>query len=197
MDVIKAMKKIYNSKWTTLFLVLAFVGAWKCQLLKGPAAGVLSLTLASPDIPAADAPTAPADWRVNMTTLDGDPVGLAELKGKVIFLNFWATWCAPCLAELPDIENLYNRFDGQNVAFALISNEDPQKVRDFVKRKKYKKEHFYMIPRSGSLPQIYHSDYIPTTFIIDKEGRIVHKGVSAYDWDDDDFVEYLHQLESR
>jgi thiol-disulfide isomerase/thioredoxin len=120
-----------------------------------------------------------ADYNLKLKDANGDMLDLNELQGKTIFMNYWATWCPPCIAEMPDINNLY-RDVGQDVVFLMISlDDDPQKALDFVERKKYDFPIYYLDSRR---PQVFVSQSIPTTYVISPEGKIVveNKGMAKY-----------------
>ncbi len=121
-----------------------------------------------------------SDASKNWTLLDmeGNQVSLSELNNKPVFLNFWATWCPPCIAELPSIKDLHNNF-GDKVNFILVSNESRAKVRAFAKKKGFENLPFY---QNNSLPSDFESNSIPTTFIIDNQGKVVlsKKGVAKW-----------------
>ena len=68
--------------------------------------------------------------------IDGQKINLSELKGKVVLLNYWATWCPPCIAEMPDLEELYQAYKTQ-VDFYFVTNDDPEKVSIFMKKHEY------------------------------------------------------------
>jgi len=166
---------------------------WKCQVFKEPAAAIMSTTLDTPEIEEKEDANLPdADYNLIVTDLDGNLVNMAEYKGKVIFLNFWATWCMPCVAELPSIENLYTEFK-DDVAFLLISNESPEKVKNYHTKKEYTVP-FHIQNETSIIPQQYYHEGIPTTFIINKNGKIVKASSGAEDWDDDDFIKVLKEM---
>ena len=116
-----------------------------------------------------------------------------ELKGKVIFLNFWATWCPPCIAEMPSIQALYDKIDKKNVVFVMIATNDEQgKVQKFIKRKEYDFPIYFL--KDDFLPTIFHSKAIPTTFIIDTNGKIVYKHEGTANYDTEAFKDLLENL---
>lgn len=133
-----------------------------------------------------------AEYNFAFQTLDGEPVYLKDFKGKVVFLNLWATWCPPCIAEMPDIQNLYNEVADDNIKFIMLSLDDnPQKAAAFIKRKNYK---FPVYHFAGSLPQVFASQSIPTTFVIAADGKIVLKQVGMAKYNSDDFKNFLKKL---
>lgn len=185
------MKKIIQ--YSIIFsLLFAF---WNCQpILKTPAATIMSATLPTPEIDSTQIDTYPlADFNLHVSDLNGEPVDMESYRGKVIFLNFWATWCMPCVAELPSINKLYNEFKEENIVFLLISNEKPEKVQRYKTKKKYEVP-FMIQDRTSHIPRMYHSPGIPTTFIINKEGKVVKASSGAEDWDDDEFVATLKKM---
>lgn len=110
---------------------------------------------------------------------NGKIVPFDSFRDKVVFLNFWATWCPPCIAELPEIESLYKKF-GEEVVFLLVTNEDPGKVNDFLLKHDYDLPVFYSV---AAPPAIFSGRAIPTTYIIAGDGRIVTKKTGAANWD--------------
>ena len=118
------------------------------------------------------------DLQWTLYRMDGKTVRLAEYKGKVMFINLWATWCPPCRAEMPGIEKLYREY-GDRVAFLMIAGDDPAKVRKYVQDNGYS---FPVLLQRSAAPPPLRSRSIPTTFIVNKEGNIVleHKGASKW-----------------
>ncbi len=104
-----------------------------------------------------------------LKTLDGEPVVFNETRGKVVVLDFWATWCPPCREELPFIEKLRNEFAGQ-VQFYGVNDEDSGTVKDFLRKNKY--ELPVLMDGKRQVDRQYGVSAIPTMFIIDKEGVI-------------------------
>jgi thiol-disulfide isomerase/thioredoxin len=96
----------------------------------------------------------------------------ADLKGKVVFINFWASWCPPCQAEMPSIEALYKKLEKDDRIVFLFMNEDEDKQ----KAKAFLEKHDYTIPlfsRVGAVPNEIFSGSLPTTIVMNKEGKIV------------------------
>lgn len=118
---------------------------------------------------------------------NGDLISLHDLSGKVVFINFWATWCPPCIAELPDIQKLYSKY-GNAVYFLLITNEDKAVIDNFIQTKKYNLPIYYHV--SGQIPDELFSKSIPATFVVSKSGRIVIDKRGAAKWNGDK----IHQI---
>ncbi|MBW6484139.1 MAG: TlpA family protein disulfide reductase [Vicingaceae bacterium] len=181
------------------FFVFLF---FSCQVLKEPAGKIMGSSLPAPEIETAPTeeaenaikPTYPlADYNLKVRNLDGSYVNLADYKGKVIFLNFWATWCLPCVAELPSINKMYNQLKDENIVFLLISNETFEKVAKYRERKKFDVP-FHIIDSTGYIPRLYQSPSIPTTFIINKNGEIIKASAGAEDWNDEAFITELRKI---
>lgn len=140
-----------------------------------------------------------ADFSLSLTDLDGNRVNLADMKGKVIFLNFWATWCPPCIAELPGIEKLQKDMASDDVVFVLVNTDmEKEKMDAFLKRKEYNDLPVYRpYPSTHRIPESYRMGAIPTTIVIDKSGRIrlTQKGMA--DFDTEEFRNFLNDLSSE
>jgi DsbE subfamily thiol:disulfide oxidoreductase len=115
-----------------------------------------------------------------------DPSGktytLSELKGSVVFINFWATWCPPCIEEMPSIQNLYNGFkDRKEFRMVTILYKD-----DYEKAMAYMKQNNYALPvlidREGKSAKAYGVTGVPETYIVDKQGVLRQKVIGPADW---------------
>lgn len=118
-----------------------------------------------------------------LTDVEGNEVTLSELKGKKVFLNFWASWCPPCKAEMPDIEKLYQETkDSDLVILAVNLGEDKDLVSSFLTKNKYN------FPVLLDLKQSVGADYqirsIPTSYFIDKEGYVRAGKIGAMSYDE-------------
>ncbi|MEZ4937393.1 MAG: TlpA disulfide reductase family protein [Crocinitomicaceae bacterium] len=110
-------------------------------------------------------------------------------KGHVVFLNFWATWCGPCVAEMKSVQELYNKYKDQ-VKFLLISNERPKKISSFRDQRGYNLPFHSIV----NLPEVFQTNKFPTTFIINKSGKIVVKEFGAHDWNSKEVHDLLDKL---
>lgn len=134
-----------------------------------------------------------ADFSMNLVNSRGEKVDMESLRGKVIFLNIWASWCPPCLAEMPGINQLYKDVDKDKVAFIMLSvDDDFSKAIKFHNKKSFDFD-IYQAPKG--LPSMYFSQSIPTTYIIDGAGNLAltHSGMG--DFNTSDFKAFLKELE--
>lgn len=115
-------------------------------------------------------------WKLN--DMDGNELSFEGNKGKVILVNFWATWCPPCVAEMPSLHELYLDYDDK-IAFVFIASDEKEKVQKFMKRKAYTFPNYF---EKSPTPKVLSSDNIPTTYIIDARGKIIVKKTGAADW---------------
>lgn len=121
-----------------------------------------------------------ANYNLPLLSLDDDAFNLDRFKGKTIFLNFWATWCPPCIAEMPNIQSLYDEVQSDSIQFVMVSlDEDHQKARDYLSRKEYTFPVYFL---NGRKPGTYNSTVVPTTYVISPDGDIVteRRGMANY-----------------
>lgn len=127
-----------------------------------------------------------SDYNWNLVNIKNEPLSFQKSKDKVVFLNFWATWCPPCVAEMPEIQDLYTRY-GDSVDFYLITHEAPEKVNAFLSKKGYNLPIYFS---NQSPPAPLEIQSIPRTLIISSDGIVVVDETGAADWDS----EKVHQL---
>jgi len=110
--------------------------------------------------------------------ITGERIRFDRFKGKVIFINLWATWCPPCIAELPDLQKIYNEY-GDRVIFLFISNENKNIVNSFLQKKRFNIPVYMPITE---YPVDFETNSIPTSFLINKKGEIIiaKKGVAQW-----------------
>lgn len=132
------------------------------------------------------------DYQWELVGLDGKPVDFARYRGKTLFLNIWATWCPPCVAEMPSIANLVADERLKDVEFLCVSvDEDPKTVERFLERKKFK------IPVALAVsapPPALRTEGIPATFIIGPDGSVLAREDGAARWDAPEVVARLAVL---
>ncbi len=138
-----------------------------------------------------DRPLSEKVYQWQLTGTDGNPLHFEREKGKVVFLNFWATWCGPCLKEMPDIQKLYESY-GERVEFLLVTKEDTSKVSAFVKKKGYSLPIYFT--DTADIPEEIASKSMPTTYIIGKSGIIARAETGATDWNSNEVRSLLNIL---
>jgi len=132
------------------------------------------------------------DYDIQFQSLDGKNYNFSSAKGKVIFLNMWATWCPPCVAEMPAIQELYDKYkNNENIEFLMVTTDDHQKVMQFVKRKGYT---FPVYFNQYRLPDAFQFNSLPTTFVVSKSGEVIINQVGAANWSGDKMIETLDRL---
>jgi peroxiredoxin len=130
----------------------------------------------------------------SLPTLKGNSARLADYRGKVVFLNFWATWCPPCRDEMPSMEALYKRLQGRAFEMLAVSidtgGEDV--VREFVTEFGMT---FPVLPDpKNELSRLYGLTGVPETYIIDKDGVVALKIIGARDWMGKEWLDYFDQV---
>jgi thiol-disulfide isomerase/thioredoxin len=198
----KNKKEIIQWVVTITLIVILFTTGLHTEVIGGLQRLVLSTGINKPDVPES-APVEQVSARSTLETssyaydmplqgLDGKQINLQALKGKVVFMNLWATWCPPCIAEMPGIHNLYKKMNTTKVAFVMLSlDEDPQKAKKFIERKGYS---FPVYLPAGSMPADFHTNAIPTTFVLGRDGKILARHEGMADYNNEEFSNYLKSL---
>ena len=133
-----------------------------------------------------------ADLNFQLINSKGETITMKDLKGKVIFMNMWATWCPPCVAEMPGINKLAKSMENENVEFIMISYD-----KNFNTAKKYKENKgFYFDVHSleSQLPNMFSSRGIPATYVIDSRGELAFTHMGMGEFDTDEFRDFLKSL---
>ena len=129
-------------------------------------------------------------YNMSLITPEDEQIWLRDFKGKVLFVNVWASWCPPCIAEMPTIERLYNSIgNNEGIKFLLISlDENPEKAVQFMEGKKFTMPYYF--PTSG-LPSIFQSRVIPSTYVVSQKGQIIYKQEGIADYSSNEFRQWL------
>ena len=130
----------------------------------------------------------------SLTDLNGKEVEIKKFKGKVIFLNFWATWCGPCKEEMPSLEVLHRQFKEKNFVLLTISvdYEGIKPVQEFINKHQYTFP--VLLDPQGETLDLFEVKGIPTTFLIDKKGKMDWKAIGPRDWKSVEVVSLLNLL---
>ncbi len=128
-----------------------------------------------------------------LKNLEGYEVSLKDFAGKVVFLNFWATWCGPCREEMPSMEKLWQRFrEDDFVILAVDLRESKGEVVSFMKE--YGLTFPVLLDSKGEVGSMFGVRAIPTTYLLDFEGRIVGGAIGARNWESEDAFELIESL---
>lgn len=115
--------------------------------------------------------------KFSLTGLDGQQWTLQELRGKVVLVNFWATWCPPCRKEIPDLNTLYKQFKDKGFVVLAISDEQPQTVRSFLS--KHKVSYPILMDPQDKVHKEFGVDGIPKSYLYDRDGNLVAEAMDA------------------
>jgi peroxiredoxin len=145
-----------------------------------------ALSITQPEL-AVEAP----DFR--LADPEGRRVSLRDQRGKIVFLNFWATWCVPCRVEMPEMEKLYQDFRPRGfVVLAVDFRESPAQVRRFAQELKL--TYPVLIDEDGSVFQAYLVRGLPATYLIDRKGLMVGRAIGLRDWYSDEARAFIRSL---
>ncbi|MDD2557449.1 MAG: TlpA disulfide reductase family protein [Desulfuromonadaceae bacterium] len=126
--------------------------------------------------------------------MQGKKVTLSDLRGQVVLVNFWATWCPPCRQEMPSMEELYKQLKPHGVELLAINIEEngPKAVADFLTNKAHSFP--ILFDQQAQVQRLYRVSRFPETFIVDRNGNIVEHVVGAIDWMQPGVVDFLRSL---
>jgi thiol-disulfide isomerase/thioredoxin len=181
-------KLSYTTKnLATLFLIaiiaFAVFAACKPKTENAPSGEIVRL-FTNAGLRLLDTRITPRDFSLELSlpTQEEQTLTLSALKGKVVFLNFWATWCPPCREEMPSMESLYNRYKDSGLEIVAVNiMESADLVNSFFEE--YALTFPAPLDSTGQVSRTYGVQAIPTSFIIDREGLIAARLVGSIDWD--------------
>ena len=150
----------------------------------------LKLLVWSPSVKSADSQLQIQPFTYQFKNLEQQHEAVPIGNGEPTFLSFWATWCAPCVAELSSIEALYKDY-GEAINFVLVTREAPEVVNRFLHKKGYTLPVYFPL---SQLPKTFQSNSIPTNFLIDGKGNILIKETGAANWNSKKVREVLDEL---
>ncbi|MCK4923260.1 MAG: TlpA family protein disulfide reductase [Bacteroidales bacterium] len=201
MEKLKNKLKTYfekSSKWKIggdilfyLFIILMIIPATRKPL----STAIIKATMRKPSVKTeVSVPRLlEEDYRMTFMDFKGNTVSLSDLKDEVVLLNFWATWCPPCRAEMPSLQKLYDSY-GEKIVMLLVSTEDQNTINQYLIQNEYD---FPVYIQSSPYTQSFQVGSIPTTYIIAKNGRIVSSKKGAANWNSEKFKRELDNLLSE
>lgn len=125
--------------------------------------------------------------------VSADDINLKSLKGKVVFINYWATWCPPCIGEMPMINNLYTDYKDKLI-FLFVTTDEKEKIEKFYAKNDYNFPTYHQL---SAPPEQLEVSTIPTTYILDKEGKLALSEYGAANWNSDKVRSLLDKLISE
>ncbi len=130
----------------------------------------------------------------DLPTISGGKISLKDYRGKVVFINFWATWCATCEVEMPSMQKVYNEFKDKGLEMLTISvDKDQSKIKPFMEKHKLTFP-VLLDPEESIAKKTYKTTGVPETFIVNKAGIIVHKAIGPRDWATEEAIAAFAQL---
>ena len=131
----------------------------------------------------------------SLPNLKGEYENTDNYKGSYILINFWATWCAPCVKEIPSLNNLYNKFKDKK-KFKMIAiniGQSKEVVKKFLLDKSLPVKFTILLDEKMDLSD-WNVQAIPTTFLVDKKGKIIYKAEGEKEWDSDEFTSFFNSI---
>ena len=125
--------------------------------------------------------------------LSGATRRLSDFRGKVVLLNFWATWCGPCRFEMPSMEKLHQRLNAKGLEIVAVNlQEDRSSVKQFVDE--YGLSFPVLLDTTGRIGATYGARSIPTTYIVDREGFVIAGTIGTREWDTEEYIRFFEKL---
>ncbi len=185
-------------QWTVLIAgaAILYLTGLHTEVIGTMQRGLLATGIIQPDIPDLEGDFPEAGRDLFFMDEEGSVQSLHDYEGEVIFINIWATWCPPCIAEMPSIQGLYNRFDQEdNVAFLLISvDEKFDTAREFMENRNLEMPVYHYRNRA---PGIFESTVIPTTYVVSPDGLLLMEKRGFAKYDTDAFESFLKEASTR
>jgi thiol-disulfide isomerase/thioredoxin len=181
---------VLNGVFTLAVIILLISAPAKALLIRS----LMKIGFFQPDITSEKTAQPAAD--LNFVNEKGQSQSLSSLKGKVVVINFWATWCPPCIAEMPSVNQLYTRLkaDSDIVIIPVDADNDFSKSAPFMVKNKF------VLPvynTTSQIPDGLFAGALPTTVIIDKSGKVVFRHEGAADYTNKQFIKYLTGLSKK
>ena len=191
-----ARKKLKREliEWAILLSIIGtiYLNGWHLNIATKLQQLVLATGLITPNIEEIyDKEMSDFSYNLQIHDTRGYQADMQKIRGKSLFINFWAVWCVPCRAELLNIQKLYDKM-GDQVVFLMISiKSDPQKVKDFIKENDYTFPVYFL---SSELPPELNAEVLPTTYVISPKGKIRLYETGLANYHNKTFIEFLKNL---
>lgn len=130
---------------------------------------------------------------LKLKTIDGKDFDKEKLKGKTVFINFWASWCGPCISEMPSIQELQKKVANENIEFLLVSNEHEKQIKNFVDNHDFQMD----FARLDMPLEQLEVQGLPTTYIISPDGNIAYSEMGARDWSTEESIKIVKGVTSK
>lgn len=179
-----------KKNWSNLLFIILIILLFIPQTRKPIQIGLNRMIAFSPSKVSEENRETLENYNWNLVDLEGKPVNFKQSIGEVAVVNLWATWCPPCIAEMPSFQKLYREY-GDKVDFYFVSSEDTDKLQLFLNKRNYS----LPVYRPLSLaPEKMQSRSLPTTYVISRSGKIAVDKEGSANWNDSGFKELLDQL---
>lgn len=182
-------------EWGVFILIAAtlYLTGYHTQVIGTAQRGLLATGLITPSYEIDEESMRDAGTEFYFADESFETKSIALYQGKVVFLNIWASWCPPCIAEMPSIASLYEQVkDDEDIEFILVSmDEDFENAKAFMDSRDLDMPIYHYRGRDR---EIYSSDLIPTTYVITPDGRIAMEKQGMAKYDSPEFVEFLEKL---
>lgn len=134
---------------------------------------------------------------ISLSKLDGTPITLSSLRGKIVIVNFWASWCNPCVEEFPSLVKLMSQFKDDVVVLAVSEDEARDDMTAFMKAMKLPKPGIEIVwDEHKEFMKAYGVEKIPETFLVGRDGKLIRKVLGIENWANDDAIQYFKMLTS-
>ncbi|WP_304068225.1 TlpA family protein disulfide reductase [Pedobacter glucosidilyticus] len=180
---------------TVLLVVFALAMLFSPQVKGKVIEGLMMVGLFQPDLPQDQEIKAASISKEEVVFKDasGKEVRLSSLKGKVVFINFWATWCPPCIAEMPSIHQMVQHLKGNDklVVLTVDVDQDLRKSLKFMQKRNFDLPVYIL---ASAVPSAYLGNSIPTTIVLNKQGKLVFKHEGGADYTNKKFIDFIIKL---
>lgn len=194
MNLRETWKKYWQLRWfrNLVFLVVMAI-VFFTGLPKWINVQIRQLTLGAPEIETVDSVSDSDNifrYEMELYSAKGENIRLSSFEGKPLFISFWASWCVPCMAEMPSIMELEKQL-GEEVTFLLINSERQLEFEEFIQNQENQAIFYRQLTKA---PGPIAHNAIPATYIVDKNGQLVFEKIGASNWSGEETVEKIRKL---